>query len=378
MTKQKKVLTKINHESGDVEKLKAAQKAKFDEFYTPLDVVQAELSHYGELLKGKRIICPCDWDIFPEQNVFAMTIEFSETSEPCVWTKTWTINKVERIRYTLWDEPMEEVVVDGKEASNLLSSRVTCNFLRALKGIGETYGIKSVTASGYDPETGRGTPFQSIDYSQYDVCITNPPFSIYSEFMSKMIENSESRKNTDKPFDFIVMAPMLNRVTPNVGLPLMLRQCYLGFSRGIAVNFTNPDAKSDYKCKSVCVDWVTTFDIAQKEVNETRMHTGVDWDMYKDEFKEMPLITMKDGTHPIEIKSIGAYPDNYYGWAKVSCQALGRLSYDEFDWYLTSAKKYFNTSHPEKNPCTHKMSNEMVSPGFHGLLIKRKVSLQNQ
>ena len=35
---------------------------KNDEFYTLYDDISAELPNYKNQLRGKRIICPCDWD----------------------------------------------------------------------------------------------------------------------------------------------------------------------------------------------------------------------------------------------------------------------------------------------------------------------------
>ena len=42
--------------------LMVAQKKRFDEYYTLYEDIAAELPNYKEQLRGKRIICPCDWD----------------------------------------------------------------------------------------------------------------------------------------------------------------------------------------------------------------------------------------------------------------------------------------------------------------------------
>ena len=44
-----------------------AKRAKMDDFYTRREDVEAELQHYGEHLKGKWVYCPCDdyrWSAF--------------------------------------------------------------------------------------------------------------------------------------------------------------------------------------------------------------------------------------------------------------------------------------------------------------------------
>ena len=40
--------------------LRAANKAKKDEFYTQLSDIENELNHYSEQLRGKVIFCNCD------------------------------------------------------------------------------------------------------------------------------------------------------------------------------------------------------------------------------------------------------------------------------------------------------------------------------
>lgn len=40
--------------------LNAAKAAKYDEFYTQYDVIQAELNHYEKDFEGKTVLCNCD------------------------------------------------------------------------------------------------------------------------------------------------------------------------------------------------------------------------------------------------------------------------------------------------------------------------------
>ena len=45
---------------GSNAKLRKADKAKNDEFYTQLADIENELSHYKEFFKGKIVLCNCD------------------------------------------------------------------------------------------------------------------------------------------------------------------------------------------------------------------------------------------------------------------------------------------------------------------------------
>ena len=65
-----------------------------------------------------------------------------------------------------------------------------------------------------------------------------PNISLYKEFLTKLI---------DSKIDFIILAPYLNRVNPSIGVPLMKRECYLGYGRHLNLSFYNPTAKNKYK-----------------------------------------------------------------------------------------------------------------------------------
>ena len=379
--KQKKIVNKITFGCGNtVDIMKNAQKEKDDEFYTPLQPIVNELSHWGNKLTGKHIICPCDWDVLTDQDVFSIRAEFSKKREKNKFSRTYYINKVEHISYSLWDDNEDRLssptIIDGDDADELIKDRVTCNFFKFLCELGEEYGALSVTASGYDIETNRGIKFQDIDYSAYDICITNPPFSIYAEFMKTMVEESENRKNSDHPFNFILLSPFNNRVTPNVGLPLMLKQCYLGYTRHNRLTFINPTSENNYHRKIVTCDWITTFPDAQQEVDKHFMHNGISYEAYKDDYEVMENMTMKDGTHPLKINNYRSIPDDYFGWMFSSIGVLDELSNDEFEWYITSAQGYFNKENPQANPFAHRATNTMLTLNdkrkYHGIILRRK------
>lgn len=280
-----------------------------DECYTPYQVIYDELSRWAALgkFKNKKIICPCDRD----------------------------------------DED------------------VTSNFIKVLTENATEWGIKSITASGYDPETGRGVKFQDVDYTKYDICCTNPPFSLYREFMKCIVGK----------IDFVCLAPFLNRATPNVSLPLMLKQAYLGFGVGLGISFSNPTKENNYSgVKGVRCDWITSWPEAQEERNKQCHKTGINYELYKDEYIIMENMTMKDGTHPIKVN--GAYPDDYTGWMFGPVSLLDQISHDEYEVYGTNYKKYYNTEHPENNPFNHKASEQMLIHNgkqyFHGIVFRKK------
>ena len=338
----------------DLAKLKAD-----DEFYTSFADIVAELSHWTDKLKDKKIICPCDFK--PTAKISSITIDFEHNS--------YYINSVKR---KASDSPYFDLF-EGFKISNpateisdaqlreILANQEAVNFVNYLWAVGKDAGIKSITASGYDIKTNLGVSFDEVDYNQYDLVITNPPFSLYSSFM-------ECIGNINK----IIIAPFMNRVAPCVAIPLMERKAYLGYGRHLAMNFNNPTGG---KGKKVAVDWIVSWPDAQNEVDKLSYDTGLRYD--KLSYSEMPYMTMKDGTKPLKIKSITEIPDDYDGYMFTSVAVLDKLSYKNYDWICTGCKRYFNKEHPELNPFAHNVSNEMIGYGtenscFHGVLFWRK------
>lgn len=385
MSKQKKIINKINYNSGQTTPLGTKPN---DEMYTSMQDIINELSRWSSKFEGKNIICPCDWDILDDsddtKNVYSIRIEFSENE------MHGHINTVKSVSYTLFDYTDSEnvtVKVSKREIENFLKERVKCNFIRTFVENASSWKIKSLTASGYNPATGKGIPFQNVDYSDYDICVTNPPFSLYSEFLETLFKAN---------IDFIVLAPFLNRVNPNIGLPLMLRKCWLGYGRDIHPSFINPTENNKFHTKIVACDWITTFNDAQLELDKTRLVNGIKYEIYKDDYRQMENITMKDGTHPIKVNKYTAIPDDYKGWMFCSVGALDSISFDEFEWYLTNGAGYYNKENPSFNPFAHKTFDEMVmaqsyinfsgmsqkerraackstgESGFHGIVLRRK------
>lgn len=377
MEKQQKVLKNIHKDVAAT----TLGKKNNDECYTSMQDILNELSYWAALGKftGKKIVCPCDWDVTDDKDIYGIKINYKEDpAEISAFksVKSVKITKVVEYPGTLFEtsseikeESVETKLVEYElredEIEDFLRDKLTCNFVRMLTQNARRWGIKSITASGYNPATDRGIKFQDVDYSKYDVCITNPPFSLYGEFMKCIVGN----------IDFIVLAPFLNRVNPNVGLPLMLRQAYLGYNYGIHITFDNPTIENKFNTKIVLCDWITSFNEAQIERNKKCNTSGIKYDLYKDEYKTVIGMTMKDGTHPIKVPGC-QIPEDYDGWMFSDISVIDRLSYDEYEWYGTSFKGFYNKINTSLNPFTHACTDDMLKAEgkklFHSVVFRKK------
>lgn len=367
--KQNKVLNKIKscQTYGNEGQL---GKKNNDECYTSMQTILDELQYWGDLgkFKGKRIICPCDWDISDNSDIYSITIEY----EPEFKATQNNVFKGAKVQLGLFDSleddktVLKEVSLKEDEVEDFLRDKVICNFVKTFTQKARAWGIKSITASGYNPEVGRGVRFQDVDYSKYDVCVTNPPFSIYSEFINAIIGK----------IDFIVLAPFLNRGAPCCAVPLMEGRMFLGFGVEVHAEFENPTKDNKFKVKHVNCDWFTSWPEAQEERNNRHFKTGVKHEDYKDEWSEMPNMTMKDGTHPIRV-SMSTYPEDYDGWMFATLGVLDNLDLSEYDFAFTGAKGYFNHN-DALNPFAHKLTNAPMltqsngKVAFHGVVFRKK------
>lgn len=366
MEKQDKVLKKIKNSLKHGNEGQLGVK-KNDECYTDMQDILNELSQWAVLdkFRGKNIICPCDWDIVNGENIYSITITYKEPGVEVVGNSVF--KAVKSVYVDIWsdteDHTVEHIALAEDEIEDFLRDKLTCNFVRTLTQNARAWGIKSITASGYNPANGLGIKFQDVDYSKYDVCITNPPFSLYSEFMKAIVGK----------IDFIVLAPLLNRNSTWEGIALYERTAYLGFGIELHMMFNNPTKENNYSgTKVVNCDWITSFPEAQAARNAKHFKSGIKYDTYKDEYIEMTGMTMKDGTHPIRV-SMSTYPEDFDGWMVSTIGVLDNLDQETYEWLCLNHHKYFNQTHPELNPFNHKFSVSMFGEkGFCGGILFRK------
>lgn len=215
---------------GTKQSLYKANKIKDDEYYTIYEDIANEVSHYKDQLKGKRILCPCDWD--------------ESYNEEIVYTG----GTIKRINIKASKEKIEK---------NL--DLIKCNFVKFLVAHADIYDITSISVSGYNPATAKGVKFQDIDYSKYDLVITNPPFSQFREFIDTMFKND---------MEFLVIGPITAITYKEVFKHIQKNEMWLGYAKqlsgfrlsdGTLILSKNPEGSVPRACK-----WYTNLDVTYR------------------------------------------------------------------------------------------------------------------
>ena len=141
--------------------LRKAQKAKSDEFYTMLTDIEKEMKHYKDFFKGKVVYCNCD--DARESNFFkyfSMNFEFLG---------------LKKLITTGYKEDGKGVVLiyEGDKNGNRIVEDSEI-IVRELEGNGDFRSEECVEF-----------------LKESDVVVTNPPFSLFREYLAQLIDNNK-------------------------------------------------------------------------------------------------------------------------------------------------------------------------------------------
>lgn len=149
-------------------RLTAAKQAKKDEFYTQLEDIERELCHYKEHFAGKTVLCNCD---DPRISNFFHYFAFN----------------FEKLRLK------RLITVCYKNQTPDLFSMNTCEQAIWLEYNGDRNGnnVPDPEEIGIRPLQGDGD-FRSEEcielLKQADIVVTNPPFSLFREYVAQLIQ----------------------------------------------------------------------------------------------------------------------------------------------------------------------------------------------
>ena len=174
--------------------LHKANKAKKDEFYTQLIDIEKELKHYKDQFRGKAVYCNCD-DPF-ESNFFKyFTLNFNALGLKRLIATSYKPSPVANTQVTLFGDNVTPKSAKGRPkitANRLIINEVDdldCNGAFDLKDIAEQ--LKVNKNNEWAPLEGDGdfrSP-ESIELlKQADIVVTNPPFSLFREYVAQLVE----------------------------------------------------------------------------------------------------------------------------------------------------------------------------------------------
>ncbi|WP_420895590.1 adenine-specific methyltransferase EcoRI family protein, partial [Veillonella magna] len=167
--------------------LAKAKDAKKDEFYTTYDDIQVEINHYESKFEGKTVFCNCD-DPFESNFCKFFLRNFNYLKLKRLICTSYSTSPVVAKQMSLFDLDDEPVVKGNGYVIDITSVPMANgrgvsdeDIDRLLKS--PKRGVKRLQGDG---------DFRSEECIQYlkkaDIVVTNPPFSLFREFVSQLIE----------------------------------------------------------------------------------------------------------------------------------------------------------------------------------------------
>ena len=148
--------------------LRKASKTKSDEFYTQLPDIEREMKHYKSHFKNKIIYCNCDDPrISNFFNYFSMNFEQLQLKKlitTCYKNQNWDLFSQNTSEQAVFLE------YEGDKNNNKVPDPEEIG-IHPLKGDGDFRSEESITL-----------------LKQSDVVVTNPPFSLFREYVAQLIE----------------------------------------------------------------------------------------------------------------------------------------------------------------------------------------------
>ena len=148
--------------------LQAAIKAKKDEFYTQLPDIENELRHYSEHFRGKTVLCNCDDPrVSNFFHYFAYNFEYlglKKLITTCYKNCDANLFSSSECEQAIWLE------YTGDKNGNRIPDLEEIG-IRYLKGDGDFRSSECIEL-----------------LKQADIVVTNPPFSLFREYMAQLME----------------------------------------------------------------------------------------------------------------------------------------------------------------------------------------------
>ena len=320
-----------------------ARMAKNDEFYTQYGDIQKEIEAYLEynpdVFLGKVVYCNCD-DPF-ESNFFRyFVLNFNKLRLKQLITTSYKPSPIANTQLPLFGD--DKTLPKLKVRPKINANKFIINEVRDIDGDGE-FNLKDVALQLKTNKHNEWTPlegdgdFRSDEcinlLKQSDIVITNPPFSLFREYVKQIIDYNKN---------FVIIGSM-SAITYKEIFPLIKNnKLWLGngFHAGNAYFFTPNtrnfasgvyDPKTGLvKFRNVC--WFTNIDHGRRHrpLPLMTMKENLKYSKHK-EIKGKKKYDKYANYDAIEVPFTDAIPSDYHGEMGVPISFLDKYNPDQFE-----------------------------------------------
>ena len=277
--------------------LRNANKAKKDEFYTQIADIEREMRHYTEYFKGKTIFCNCD-DPLESHFWLYFQLNFYQLG----------LKKLVSTHYEK-DKPSYKMEIVSTNKDNGQS--------------GTQLGIPDYVKTPLKQNGDFRSPECIEILKEADIVITNPPFSLFREYIAQLMEY-------DKKFIIIgsqniltykEVFPLFQQDKIWLGYGFKNGNAYFSIPAGTERNYAsgvyNPETGL-VKFRN-CM-WITNLDIPKRheELLLYRNYTESDYKKY-------------ENYDAINVERTSDIPVDYYGFMGVPISFMDKYNPDQFE-----------------------------------------------
>ena len=320
-----------------------AKRVKNDEFYTQYSDIQKEIEAYLEynssVFRGKVVYCNCD-DPF-ESNFFRyFVLNFNKLGLKQLITTSYKPSPVANTQLQLFGD--DKTLTKSKGRPKINANKFIINEVRDIDGDGE-FNLKDIAKQLKANKHNEWMPlekdgdFRSPEcvklLEQSDIVITNPPFSLFREYVKQLFAHKKK----------LVIIGGMNAITYKEIFPLIKsNKLWLGngFHGGNAYFFTPNirdfasgvyDAKTGLvKFRNVC--WFTNLDHGRRHqpLPLMTMEENLKYSKHK-EIQGKKAYDKYDNYDAIEVPFTDSIPSDYGGVMGVPISFLNRYNPDQFE-----------------------------------------------
>ena len=169
--------------------LRKADRVKNDEFYTQYEDIQKELNHYEKHFKGKVVLCNCD-DPFESNFAKFFLRNFNYLGLKRLICTSYSGSPFAGTQLTFFDLTGEETAQGHGYVLDVSSVPMKNN-----RGVSDEDIDKLLRSKKAVKELKGNGDFKSPECIKYleqaDIVVTNPPFSLFREYVATLIEHKK-------------------------------------------------------------------------------------------------------------------------------------------------------------------------------------------
>ncbi len=313
--------------------LHKANQAKKDEFYTQLVDIEKELKHYKDQFRNKVVYCNCD-DPF-ESNFFKyFASNFNALGLKKLIATSYKPSPIANTQLGLFGDNKTLSTPKGRPKVN--ANKFIINEVHDLDGDGAfdlrdiAEQLKSNKNNEWSPMEGDGD-FRSPEsvelLKQADIVVTNPPFSLFREYVAQLIEYNKK---------FLILGNMNAITYKEVFRLIKENKLWSGYGFNMSMVYKTPYSNdleankqfvkgkgynpNDGYVKVPAVNWYTNLDTGKRHENL------VFYKKYSS--KEYPKY---DNYEAINVNKVSDIPMDYEGVIGVPITFLDKYNPDQFE-----------------------------------------------